>query len=66
MTQAQLDRAVSRATGETVEFVRQAGFSEMRLPTTSDWTRKMARIAARSRRLYRPHGQKRQPMRQAA
>jgi hypothetical protein len=65
MTQAQLDRAVARATGETVEFVRETGFSEMPMPPI-DWPRKAARIAARTRRLYRPRGARQEPILKAA
>jgi hypothetical protein len=65
MTQGQLDRAVARATGETVEFVRQAGFSEMPVPSL-DWPRKAARIAARTRRLYRRRGVPHPPALKAA
>jgi len=53
MTQAQLDRAVARATGESVDFVRNFGFSEMRLPSAPHWARKVSRIAARARQAYR-------------
>ena len=43
MTQADLNRAVARATGETVEMVAQRGFSllgqdsKQREPTVIDW-----------------------------
>jgi hypothetical protein len=54
MTQVQLDRAVARATGESVAFVRRFGFSEIRSPSAPHWTRKAGRIAARARLAYRP------------
>jgi hypothetical protein len=66
MTQAQLDREVARATGESVEFVRNSGFSEVQVPFVPDWTRKAARIAGRVRRLYRLPTGPRQPMLKAA
>jgi hypothetical protein len=52
MTQVQLDRAVARATGESVEFVRRFGFSEIRSPTAPHGTRKARRLAYRP---VRPH-----------
>jgi hypothetical protein len=66
MTQAQLDREVARATGESVEFVRNSGFSEVQVPSIPDWTRKAARIAGRVRRLYRRPAGPQQPMLKAA
>jgi hypothetical protein len=54
MTQVQLDRAVARATGESVTFVRRFGFSEIRPPAAPQWTRKARRLAARARLAYRP------------
>ena len=32
MTQRQLDRSVARATGESVDFIRHFGFSEVEMP----------------------------------
>lgn len=43
MTQAQLNRAVARATGETVNMVEQLGFSLLVIPepgATSRWARR--------------------------
>jgi hypothetical protein len=54
MTQVQLDRAVARATGESVAFVRRFGFSEIRSPSAPQWTRKAGLLAARARLAYRP------------
>ena len=36
MTQAQLNRAVARATGESLDCVRHRGFSPLRLPRVVD------------------------------
>ena len=53
MTQVQLDRAVARATGESVDFIRAFGFSALRLPSAPHWTRKASRISARALQIYR-------------
>jgi hypothetical protein len=36
MTQAQIDRAVARATGESIALIRSLGFSELCLPVVVD------------------------------
>lgn len=52
MTQAQLDRQVARATGESVDFVRSMGFSPLSMPIQTNWPQpgeQQTPVAARKR-----------------
>jgi hypothetical protein len=53
MTQSELNREVARVTGESVGFIRNFGFCEVRVPSAPDWTGKGSRIAIRARKAYR-------------
>jgi hypothetical protein len=53
MTQAQLDRAVARATGESVAFIRGMGFGLLSLPRPPELTRAANRLRRYRRRRAR-------------
>ena len=65
MTQSQLDHAVARATGETVNTIRNHGFSPLYLPQVvhgPSGSNQQARLAAKPIRLQIAS----QPLRKAA
>jgi hypothetical protein len=54
MTQTELERAVARATGESVSFIRRRGFGPLVLGAVKRRTRKAARLCARLLRKPEP------------
>jgi hypothetical protein len=56
MTQRQLNREIARSTGESVEFIRNFGFSEICVPApllTGRGSRRAIKVR-RARRLLKP------------
>jgi|HubBroStandDraft_4_1064222.scaffolds.fasta_scaffold2144446_1 hypothetical protein len=66
MTQRQLDRSVARATGESVDFIRQFGFSEMPMPVVVPSRRAARQIIVRTRDDRRRPNRERELERKAA
>jgi len=53
MTQRELHREIARSTGESVDFIRNFGFTEVCVPAPCNRTSKGSRVAVKARLRYR-------------